>query len=102
MSFLHFIYTFITSCLAVMVLPVVWCLERRDHERKKALAERLGGGSRPASITNRKEPVLWMQIVGGLILFVGLYVMRRTRKPIAQSESSGPQVNSEKPPSGKL
>ena len=63
MNFLHFSYNFILSCLVPLVLPMVWCHERRDRERKEALAQRLGGGPQPASFAGRKEPGVWIHAV---------------------------------------
>jgi len=64
MNIFQFAYTFATSCLAVAVLPALWCYERRDPERRTALLQRLGyddpdpaAGKRPAG------PVIWIHAV---------------------------------------
>ena len=80
MSSLHFLYTFFSSCLALMALPLVWLHERRDPERQKALIQRLGGGHKPASAAGRKKPVLWVHAVSVGEVKAAVAIVRELRK----------------------
>ena len=84
MNVLHFVYNFFSSCLVPMVLPVVWCHERRDPERKKALVQRLGGGVPPASSADRAEPVIWIHAVSVGEVKAALAIVRELEKTFFQ------------------
>ena len=63
MTCLHFIYNMVTACLALLALPLAWCHERRDPQRKQALLQRLGRGEDFTATADRQQPVIWIHAV---------------------------------------
>ncbi len=63
MTLFHFVYNYLSSILALMVLPAVWCLEKRDPERRRALAQRLGHTVQSPDIGRRGHPKVWLHAV---------------------------------------
>ncbi len=60
MTYFHFLYNWVASCLALLAFPLVWCHARRDPERQQALRQRLGWGRDPI---HRRQPVIWIHAV---------------------------------------
>jgi 3-deoxy-D-manno-octulosonic-acid transferase len=63
MTFFHFVYNYLSSTLALIVLPVVWCLEKREPERRRALAQRLGRTVHWPDTDRRGRPKVWIHAV---------------------------------------
>jgi len=64
MNIFQFAYNFASSCLAMAVLPALRYRERRDPERRAALAQRLGYADPDLAANKRPDgPVLWIHAV---------------------------------------
>ena len=65
MNIFQFAYNFAISCLAPMVLPAFRCHERRDPERRAALAQRLGHDDSAFAANQQRPggPVIWIHAV---------------------------------------
>lgn len=64
MNIFQFAYNFASSCLAIAVLPALWCHERRDPGRMTALLQRLGyDDPNPAARKRSAGPVIWIHAV---------------------------------------
>jgi 3-deoxy-D-manno-octulosonic-acid transferase len=57
-------YTIASTCLALAVLPVLWCHDRRDPERRAALTQRLGYDDPDLASNQRPDGlVIWIHAV---------------------------------------
>jgi 3-deoxy-D-manno-octulosonic-acid transferase len=63
MNFAHFVYNYLASTLALAVLPGVWCHEKRDPQRRRALAQRLGHVVQSPDADRQSRPKLWIHAV---------------------------------------
>lgn len=59
----HFAYNFLTFGLSLVVLPVIWCHEKKDPERKAALTQRLGYDLHQLDPVLPGRPRLWIHAV---------------------------------------
>ena len=59
----HFAYNFLTFGLSLIVLPAIWCHEKKDPERKAALAQRLGYDLLQLDPVLPGRPRLWIHAV---------------------------------------
>jgi 3-deoxy-D-manno-octulosonic-acid transferase len=64
MNIFQFAYNFASSCLAIAVLPAIWCHERRDPERRAAFFQRLGYDDSGFVANKRSDcPLIWIHAV---------------------------------------
>ena len=63
MNFAHFVYNYLASTLALVVLPVVWCHEQKKPTRRRALAQRLGHAVQSLDAGRQSRPKLWIHAV---------------------------------------
>lgn len=63
MNVFHFAYNFLASGLALILLPVIWCHEKKTPERRAALAQRLGYSGRHPSSGRHRHPKIWIHAV---------------------------------------
>jgi 3-deoxy-D-manno-octulosonic-acid transferase len=59
----HFAYNFLTFGLSLVVLPAIWCHEKKDPERKAALGQRLGYDLHELDPVMPGRPRLWIHAV---------------------------------------
>ena len=63
MDIFHFAYNFLASGLSLIVLPAIWCHERKEPERKAALSQRLGYGLPHLDPAISVHPLIWIHAV---------------------------------------
>ncbi|WP_319404537.1 glycosyltransferase N-terminal domain-containing protein [uncultured Desulfosarcina sp.] len=63
MNIFHFAYNFLASGLSLVVLPAIWCHEKKDPERKAALAQRMGYGLPHRDPAMSVRPRIWIHAV---------------------------------------
>jgi 3-deoxy-D-manno-octulosonic-acid transferase len=63
MNIFHFAYNFLAYGLSLVVLPAVWCHEKKDPERKAALSQRLGYGLPQTEPAVPGRPKIWIHAV---------------------------------------
>ena len=63
MNIFHFAYNFLASGLSLIVLPAIWCHEKRDPERRAALAQRLGYDLQHLEPAIPGRPRIWIHAV---------------------------------------
>jgi 3-deoxy-D-manno-octulosonic-acid transferase len=63
MNIFQFAYNFLVSGLALVALPVAWCHERRDPQRRAVLAQRLGYHPSKPDSTRSGRPRIWIHAV---------------------------------------
>ena len=59
----HFAYNFLAFGLSLIVLPAIWCHEKKDPERKAALTQRLGYDLHQLDPVMPGHPRLWIHAV---------------------------------------
>ena len=59
----HFTYNFLAFGLSLIVLPAIWCHEKKDPERKAALTQRLGYDLHHLNPVMSGHPRLWIHAV---------------------------------------
>ncbi len=59
----HFAYNFFAFGLSLIVLPAIWCHEKKDPERKAALTQRLGYDLHPQHPVTPGRPRIWIHAV---------------------------------------
>ena len=59
----HFTYNFLAFGLSLIVLPAIWCHEKKDPERKAALTQRLGYDLHHLNPVMPGHPRLWIHAV---------------------------------------
>ncbi|BBO67547.1 3-deoxy-D-manno-octulosonic acid transferase [Desulfosarcina alkanivorans] len=63
MNFFHFLYILLGAGLGLIVLPAVWCLGRKDPERRRSLAQRLGYDLQGCRSIPPAPPRIWIHAV---------------------------------------
>lgn len=63
MNIFHFTYNLLTSGLAPIVLPALWCQAKKDPAQKAALAQRLGYDLQNHVPVFSSRPVIWIHAV---------------------------------------
>ncbi|MBC2711044.1 MAG: 3-deoxy-D-manno-octulosonic acid transferase [Desulfosarcina sp.] len=63
MNIFHFAYNFLGSGLALIALPAIWCHEKKDPERRAALAQRLGYDPQNQDQALPGHPRIWIHAV---------------------------------------
>jgi 3-deoxy-D-manno-octulosonic-acid transferase len=63
MNIYHFAYNFLASGFSLIVLPAIWCHQKKDPERKAALSQRLGYRFQHMDATKPETPRIWIHAV---------------------------------------
>ena len=63
MNLFHFAYNYLAFALSLIVIPAIWCHEKKDPERKAALTQRLGYDSGRQGPEMLGRPRIWIHAV---------------------------------------